>query len=139
MIDTVLVNLSLMEENVGYIVACLGNDPSTLRHEWAHYLYYNDESYRVLVYTIWQELKADAKKAICKDLTLWNYNKEVFADEFQAYLAESPSVFGKKWSPYLYQWHAKFKSILPSQSTLSNLKAAATDTLKMHIFNDDQD
>jgi hypothetical protein len=120
---------SLISEATEYIIACIRGDTSTLLHEWAHMKYHLDPHYKQICNQMWDELDSAPKKAITNDLILRNYKPEVYIDEFQAYLLETPSDFGRKWSDYLYPFHKSLKGLvkLPDLKNLTNLIVEPTN------------
>ena len=111
-----------------YVVACIKGDRSSLVHEWAHFFYHINEDYRQIVKDLWMNLDKSVKLAIEKDLLMRNYDYQVIIDEFQAYLVETPTEFGKKWKDYLYGIHVKLRNIQPSFE-----KSKSTDTVFLYL------
>ncbi|KAI8847079.1 hypothetical protein BC829DRAFT_397140 [Chytridium lagenaria] len=99
----------LITPDITYLIGTLSSDTSTLLHEWAHARFYLDETYRKLCESVYEGLDADVKAAVKKDLVLWNYREEVEVDEFQAYVVEDPTTFGKKWEWALRSCHVRLK------------------------------
>ncbi|KAI8911419.1 hypothetical protein BC831DRAFT_492294 [Entophlyctis helioformis] len=97
---------------VAYIIAGLHGDKSTLLHEWAHARFFLDASYRDLSHQLWDGLDTDARRAIEKELAMRNYRPDVFVDEFQAYVAENPEDFGKRWAPKVRDANRQLRQII---------------------------
>jgi hypothetical protein len=95
-----------------YIIACLKGDTSTLLHEYAHAIYHLDNSYKLLVGELWDNLTKSCKLAIGKELSMRNYKEKVWVDEWQAYNVESCREFGSKWAKELSVSHGLLKSRL---------------------------
>lgn len=95
-----------------YLIACLSGDRSTLLHEWAHAYYYSNSEFRLFITDEWNGLDPKTRLAIQKELKLRNYDESVFEDEFQAYILESPSDFGKKLTGTLSPLHLKLKEMI---------------------------
>ncbi len=97
---------SYLQPDTQYLIAHLKNDKSTLLHEWAHALFHNSSEYQSKVSDYWHSLPLSIQTAIQKELTLRNYSPSVTIDEFQAYIAETPAEFGKKYIDLLKPIHA---------------------------------
>jgi hypothetical protein len=54
-------------------------------------------TYRDFVKEQWTSLDKKLQKVIEKELEMRNYKKEMYLDEFQAYLLDDPADFGRKW------------------------------------------
>lgn len=96
-----------------YLIACLSKDSSTILHEWAHAQYHLDSSYKSLCLDIYHnKLSPQLKLAIEKELRLRSYHPTMYADEFQAYVVETPVEFGKKWIAELKEFHRQLRKHL---------------------------
>jgi hypothetical protein len=104
-----------------YLVSCLKKDASTFLHEWAHVVYHFNMDYREEVKAKWMELSGETKIGIEKELSMRNYAPQVYLDEFQAYVRESPGDFGKKFTKELQPIHEFFKRrvMIPNQEPYS--------------------
>ncbi|KAI9199802.1 uncharacterized protein BJ171DRAFT_517111 [Polychytrium aggregatum] len=96
-----------------YLIASLRGDTSTILHEWAHAQYFLNAHYRQEAERIWADLDGDLQTAVRKELALRNYSDRVTVDEFQAYIVETPSEFGKKFASRLSLAHRALKGLLP--------------------------
>lgn len=76
-----------------YLVAYIDGDPSTLRHELAHALYYLEPDYRTLARSIWDRLPTDNRNGVANALSSLGYDQANHADEFQAYTLEDYKVW----------------------------------------------
>ena len=99
-------------EDYKYLIAYLNGDNSTLLHEWCHSVYYFNTSYQSLVKDYWNNLQPRTREHIKLELKMRNYSEIVYEDEFQAYVRENPSDFGKKWTSELQLVHQKLKSMV---------------------------
>ncbi|KAJ3218606.1 hypothetical protein HDU67_004910 [Dinochytrium kinnereticum] len=97
--------------SISYIIATLASDVSTILHEWAHARFHLDPLYKSECEAAYERLGDGVRNAVNKDLTLWNYRPSVFVDEFQAYIVEDPSSFGRKWEPELREAHIHLKAL----------------------------
>jgi hypothetical protein len=107
--EQLLHNIIPFELNFDYIIAYIQNDKSTLLHEWAHSVYFKNSEYRDHVHTCYSALDIKTRQIIEKELKMRNYQEDVYEDEFQAYIREDPSDFGKKCTSLLSGIHTSFK------------------------------
>ncbi|EPQ28175.1 uncharacterized protein PFL1_04502 [Pseudozyma flocculosa PF-1] len=94
------VSAGLADRPIRYAISTVAAKAhTTLAHERLHALYFLCAEYRALVATHWSTLSAPVRRAIEYDLQMRGYSESVFADEFQAYLAEGEGTereFGNK-------------------------------------------
>ncbi|KAL2919107.1 hypothetical protein HK105_201377 [Polyrhizophydium stewartii] len=105
-------------EPLQYLIAGLRGDRSTFVHEWAHARFFLDASFRAAATAIWDELDADLKRAIERELAMRNYRPDVFIDEFQAYICETPDDFGRRWGPRLREHHVRIRALVSAPPNL---------------------
>jgi hypothetical protein len=120
-----------------YLIAWIERDSSTLLHEWAHSVYYCNSNYRSVVQEIYNSLLPKTKKIIENELALRNYSPLVYPDEFQAYLREDPSDFGKKLVGEMMLFHQKFKEYVESiqKKDLIEIQENVDELFKIELKN----
>ncbi|KAJ3109016.1 hypothetical protein HDU96_007352 [Phlyctochytrium bullatum] len=107
-----------------YLIATLASDASSILHEWAHARFHLDTAYYEACLAAFQNLDDAPKVAIEKELAMWNYQPSVFVDEFQAYVVEDATSFGKRWEPMLRPIHLQLKALCgPAPSVRRKPKA----------------
>jgi hypothetical protein len=111
----------ISSHEINYLIASLKGDTSSLLHEWAHARYFQDQEYCLFMYdclhlihrqNIYSNLDSKLKSSIETELLLRKYKPHVFADEFQAYILESPIDFGKKFKDQLLPIHTKLRQLI---------------------------
>lgn len=121
--------LSIASFHPDYLVAHVRGDRSTAMHEFAHARFHLDSAYSLLSHSVWTSLSRACRIAVAKDLVVryvinnWcrGYAADRCIDEFQAYLVESPSAFGKKWASELQEPQAILKKALDWKSVYIKL------------------
>ena len=116
--ENIIREIIFNHQNIIYIIACHISDKSSILHEWAHAVYFMDCSYNKLANDLFNNVPLNCQIAIKKELFIRNYQPNVYIDEFQAYLVETPLEFGKKWKDILIPFHLKLKQNLPKLSLL---------------------
>lgn len=86
-----------------YILAFVASDRHGHDHELYHAIYLKDEAYKKLVQERWSQLSDSTQRGLKGWLLAKRYHEKHHLDEFQAYVAESPHVFGKKYSSELFE------------------------------------
>ncbi|KAJ3000040.1 hypothetical protein HDV02_000992 [Globomyces sp. JEL0801] len=95
-----------------YLIGYIKGDQQTYIHEWAHSHYFISSEFRKMVAELWATLDTKLKSVIERELVMRNYKPEVFEDEFQAYVFESPTDFGNRWKSLLLPIHKQLKSVI---------------------------
>ena len=109
----VLDFLNSLDPPPEYLLAAIKGDSSTLYHEWAHAQYFLKEPIRQLASQMYNNLPEQLKKIVDHELYMRGYEAQVYVDEFQAYLLESPQDFGKKWAHLLKPHHDLLRRTIP--------------------------
>lgn len=82
-----------------YTIAYIKGDHLTKQHEMCHAKYFFDINYRIEIEKLWSSLTISERNIVEKFLNKCGYKKEVWLDEFQAYVTsekDPEKFFGLK-------------------------------------------
>ena len=100
-----------------YLVGISGGNESTLKHETAHGLYFTSPEYKTAADKLVRDLPKRVKDRMWGYFRSIGYDKSVFVDETQAYLATGLTKTLKKYS-YISSRQAPFRKLFKTYSSV---------------------